>query len=43
MEINPSDWSQTTWEDMLSFFPIDELISKKIVLDLGTLLREKLK
>jgi len=43
MEINPSDWSQTTWEDMLSFFPIDELISKKIALDLATLLREKLK
>jgi DNA mismatch repair protein MutL len=43
MEINPLDWSQTTWEEMLDFFPIDELLSRKIVLDLPQLLREKLK
>lgn len=41
MEINPLDWAQSTWEEMLEFFPIDELISKKIVIDLPTLLREK--
>jgi DNA mismatch repair protein MutL len=41
--LNPSDWSQTTWEEMLEFFPIDELISNKIVLDLSSLLRDKLK
>lgn len=39
--VNPLDWSQSTWEEMLEFFPIDELISKKIVVDLPTLLREK--
>ncbi|MCM2350071.1 MAG: DNA mismatch repair endonuclease MutL [Bacteriovoracaceae bacterium] len=43
MPINPADWSQTTWEDMLAFFPTHELISKKVVLDLAVLLREKLK
>ncbi len=43
IEINPSDWSQSTWEEMLEFFPIDELISKKIVLDLSQLLRDKFK
>lgn len=43
MVINPSDWSQSTWEEMLAFFPLDELIAKKMALDLLTLLREKLK
>ncbi|MFP5385394.1 MAG: DNA mismatch repair endonuclease MutL [Bacteriovoracia bacterium] len=41
LEINPLDWSQSTWESMLAFFPIDELISKKIVIDLTLLLAEK--
>lgn len=39
--INSDDWSQSTWEEMISFFPIDELITKKILLDLSVLLREK--
>lgn len=43
IEINPLDWSQSTWEEMLLFFPIDELISGKIVLDLRALLMEKLR
>jgi DNA mismatch repair protein MutL len=43
IEINPADWSQSTWEEMLESFPVDELISKKIVLDLSQLLREKFK
>jgi DNA mismatch repair protein MutL len=43
MQINPYDWSQSTWEEMLTFFPIDELITKKIVLDVQNLLREKFK
>ncbi len=43
IKINPSDWSQTTWEEMLDFIPIDELITKKIILDLAALLRERLK
>lgn len=43
LQINPSDWSQTTWETMLSYFPINELIAKKIILDLSILLSEKLK
>lgn len=41
IEINPLDWSQNTWEEMLQFFPINELITKKIVLDLPSLFREK--
>lgn len=41
LSINPLDWSQSTWEEMLRFFPIDELITKKIVLDLPTLFRDK--
>jgi DNA mismatch repair protein MutL len=43
MQINPSDWSHTTWEEMLHFFPVDELISKQIILNLNQLLLEKLK
>lgn len=43
IEVNPLDWSISTWEEMLLFFPLDELFSKKIVLDLPTLLREKFK
>lgn len=43
IQINPSDWSQTTWDEMLEYFPVDELISKKIVFDLTSLLREKFK
>lgn len=41
--INPADWSNSTWEQMLQTFPIDELISKKIIIDLSALLKEKLK
>lgn len=43
IQLNPSDWSQTTWDEMLEYFPVDELISKKIVFDLTSLLREKFK
>ena len=43
LDIVPEEWSQTTWEEMLLFFPIDELISKKIVVDLAALLKDKLK
>ncbi len=43
MTLNPSDWSQSTWEEMLNFFPLDELITHKIALDLSNLLRERLK
>lgn len=43
LEIFPEEWSQTTWEEMLLFFPIDELIQKRIVVDLAAQLRDKLK
>jgi DNA mismatch repair protein MutL len=43
INIISSDWSQSTWEEMLSFFSIDELISGKITLNLGPLLKEKFK
>jgi DNA mismatch repair protein MutL len=41
LAINPLDWSQSTWEEMLHFFPLDELITKKIILDLPSLFRDK--
>ena len=43
LEISPRDWSQSTWEEMLEFFPIDILINGKVVLDLASVLKEKLK
>ena len=43
MQINPAEWSQSTWEEMRESFSIDELISEKIALDLASLLKEKLK
>jgi DNA mismatch repair protein MutL len=41
--VNPQDWSQSTWDQMLEFFSVDELISKRIVVDLEQTLREKLR
>jgi DNA mismatch repair protein MutL len=41
--INPADWSSSTWEEMLAFFPLDELAGKKIAVDLADLLRERLR
>ena len=41
--LNPSDWSQSTWEDMLLHFKLEELLTNKIVLDLSLLLKEKFK
>ncbi len=43
IEINPQDWSQMTWDQMLESFPMNDLILKKVVVDLGQLLKEKLK
>jgi hypothetical protein len=43
IQILPTEWSQSTWEDIISFLSIDELISQKIALELGSLLKEKLK
>lgn len=43
IQINPLDWSSSTWEEMLEFFPIDEMITKKIACDLEAILKEKLK
>lgn len=42
-EINPKDWSESTWQQMIEYFPLSVLIEKKIALDLGELLKEKLK
>lgn len=41
LEINPLDWSQSTWIEMLEAFPVDELTTKKVILDLSQLLRDK--
>lgn len=43
IKIHPPDWSESTWIQMLEFFPVTELISKKIVIDLSTFLRERLR
>lgn len=43
IEIRPEEWSQSTWEEMLEAFPLDELVAQKIVVNLETLLREKLR
>lgn len=43
IQILHTEWSQSLWEEMVVFFPIDELISQKISLELGSLLKEKLK
>jgi DNA mismatch repair protein MutL len=39
----PADWSQSTWEEMLAIFSVDELLQKKIMADLKILLDERLK
>jgi DNA mismatch repair protein MutL len=41
--LNPSDWSLAIWDEMLSSFSWEELISKKIILDLPHLLNERFK
>jgi DNA mismatch repair protein MutL len=43
LQINPADWSQSTWLEMLEFFPIDELVVHKIVLNMSQLLKDKFK
>lgn len=43
IEILPEDWSQSTWNGMLDYFDLKDLIEKKVLIDLGTVLREKLK
>ncbi len=43
LRINPADWSSSTWDEMLGFFSAAELVEKKISLDVGQLLREKLR
>jgi DNA mismatch repair protein MutL len=43
ISINPRDWSQSTWDEMLESFSIDMLISQKIIIDLSKLLSEKFK
>jgi DNA mismatch repair protein MutL len=41
--IDPRDWSQSTWEEMLESFSASELLSHKISIELVKLLKEKLK
>ena len=41
--INPLDWSQSTWEEMILSFSVEELLTKKIMLDFELLLKDKLK
>ncbi len=42
-EIRPVDWSQSTWEEILSYFSLSFMLENKICLDLTQTLREKLK
>ena len=43
LEINPLDWSQSTWLEMLNSVPFDELMKQKVALDLSALLKERLR
>ncbi len=43
IQINPFDWSETTWNDMISSFDLNILLQKKIVVDIKKTLAEKLK
>jgi len=43
LSIDPRDWSQSTWEEMLTMLGISAVREKKISLDLKQLLEEKLK
>lgn len=43
IEVNSHEWSQSTWEEMLSEFSLPELLEQKIQLDLHELLRSRLK
>lgn len=43
LELNTSDWSNSTWEEMISAFSFEELSEEKIALNLDQLLKEKLK
>ncbi len=41
--INPADWSMSTWDEMLDFFSPGDLAARKIAVDVGALLGEKLR
>lgn len=41
--INNEDWAQSTWEEMLNFFPLPDLINHKVAQNVLQLLQEKLK
>lgn len=43
LEIQSQDWSQSTWEEMISAFEVNFLREHKIALDLEQLLEDKLK
>lgn len=43
VEINESDWSTSTWEEMIGAFALTELIKDKVAVDLSLLLKERLK
>lgn len=42
-KVNPADWSQSTWEEMISTCTLPELINKKVIINLVQVLQEKLK
>lgn len=43
LQINPADWSSSTWESMITNFGLDELINSKVCVELSALLKEKLR
>lgn len=43
IQMEPKEWSQSTWEEMIQFIGIGVIREKKISLDLKALLEEKLK
>lgn len=42
LEINPQDWSSSTWDTMINQFSLSELLELKIALNFEALLKEKL-
>ena len=43
LQIDPKEWSQSTWEEMINFMGIPTLRERKICLDVKALLEDKLK
>jgi DNA mismatch repair protein MutL len=43
VQIHPNEWSESTWDEILSYFQLEELLKQKIILDLSLMLKENFK